>query len=137
MEYDEKPSTPNEMLAHYGVAGMKWGQRKKYSTTQIKEARANQSARRDRINRATQDLNLAKGDRESKAAVKKYVSAVKDYKTSQDRVVAARATKGEKLAHVILLGPAAAVTLPLNRLHENAVAKRTEKAREDFKKAGV
>lgn len=137
MNYDEKLDTPQSQLAHFGVKGMRWGQRKKYTGTQIKEARANQSARRDRVNRAAQDLNLAKGDKDSKVAAKKYVSAVKDFKTSQDRAVAARATRGEKIAHVLLLGPGALVTLPLNRLHEGSVQRRTDKAREDFKKAGV
>lgn len=136
MKYTEKPDTPQQVvLAHYGVQGMKWGVRTKKSTTsEIKDARARQGSRQREFVRSIDTLNRVSAGTNKKAtdtAAKKAVKIQKEFLTSEDRVVAARATKGEKIAHVLLLGPGALVTLPLNKVHEKAVEKSVDKARKN------
>jgi hypothetical protein len=121
-------------MIHSGVKGMKWGVRKKTSTSsEIKDARVRQAVRERRLASATDQLNLVSAGSNAaakKAAVKKFQQAHKDLLTSEDRVVAARMTKGDKWLQVFALGPLAAVTIPALALHAKAVEKNVDKQRQ-------
>lgn len=116
---EEKPSL--EELAHYGVKGMKWGQRKKYSTDQIKDARARQGSRVARINDQAHKLNLAEGKAKD-AAAKKYVEMMKELQSHPDAAIGGRMTRGEKAAALLIGGPIGAIVIAGNasavRKHE-------------------
>lgn len=111
----EKPSL--EELAHHGVKGMKWGQHKapgsKPSTEQIKDARVRQFSRLANVNAQAHKLNLATGKQKDVEA-KKYVKLHNDFQTNKDAAVAARMTKGEKAANLILAGPFGAIAIAAN-----------------------
>lgn len=109
----EKPSL--EELAHHGVKGMKWGEhKKKFSTEEIKDARARQASRAHRLNDKAATLNLATGKKKD-AAAKAYVKAHNELMTNKDAAVAARMTKGEKAANLILAGPFGAIAIGVNK----------------------
>lgn len=108
----EKPSL--EELAHYGVKGMKWGQRKKYSTEEIHTARIRQRSRVHQLNDTAAKLNLATGKKADTLA-KKYAKEMNELETNKDAAVAARMTKGEKAANLILAGPFGAIAIGLNK----------------------
>ena len=125
-----KPSL-DELLKHYGTKGMKWGVRKKkYASEEIHAARARQNARLKKYMEADDQAALAKSKKAAAAAIKKRDTIAKEFDTSEDRVTAMHMTRGEKVAHVLLVGPLDAVTIPANKLTVRSVAKRTDKARQ-------
>lgn len=101
--------TDEDSLAHYGVAGMKWGQtRAKGSGSDIRAARFNVRKQQEKIadqafalNQATKSGNTAKAN----AAAKKYVEMNAKLLKDPDRVLASRLTRGEKVVTVALAGP--------------------------------
>jgi len=109
----EKPSL--EELAHYGVKGMKWGQHKKrkFSTDEIKDARARQQSRASQFEAQVHKTNLATGKKQE-AEAKKLVKLHNELVTNKDAAVAARMTKGEKAANLILAGPIGAIAIAAN-----------------------
>lgn len=115
----EKPSL--EELVHSGVKGMKWGQRKKYSTADIKDARARQGSRLNEVNQQAHKLNLATGKAKDKAA-KDYVKKLNALQDHPDAAIGGRMTKGEKAAALLLTGPIGAIVIAGNasavRKHE-------------------
>lgn len=136
MRYTEatKPSSPTEVvLAHVGVKGMKWGVRKANPTgSEIRNARVNQDARERQFHRSVDRLNLAAAGgstQAKKAAVKNFQATRKEFLTNEDRVTAARTTRGEALAHVFLLGPLALVTLPAMKARQVAVTRSVDRER--------
>lgn len=136
MRYTEKnkPSSPTEvLLAHVGVKGMKWGVRKANPTGgEIRDARVRQVARERQFHRSVDRLNLAAAGgstQAKKAAVKNFEATRKEFLTNEDRVTAARTTRGEKIAHVLLLGPLALVTLPAMKARQVAVARSVDRER--------
>lgn len=136
MRYTEatKPSSPTEVvLAHVGVKGMKWGVRRTNPTGgEIRGARARQALRKQRFNRSVDRVNrsVSKGDRKTTAAaVKDLRKNKKEFLTNEDRVTAARTTRGEALAHIVLLGPLALVTLPAMKVRQVAVTRSVDRER--------
>ena len=119
---EEKP--PLEELAHYGTKGMKWGHRKKYSAQEIHDARARQNSRLNEVNNQAHKLNLATGKSKDTAA-KQYAKLYNDLQTNKDAAVAARMTKGEKAATLILTGPIGPLILAAN----SSQVKKLEKLR--------
>jgi hypothetical protein len=134
VKYTEKPDTPEEVvLAHYGVKGMRWGERHAKPTSgQIRDARIRQAARFRSVQNAEDNLNLTSSSApkaKQMAAVKKYQKAAFDFDTNEDRVTASRLTRGEKAVQIILGGPIALVTIPVSSAITKATAKDVDKKR--------
>lgn len=120
LDYNEvKPSL--EELAHYGKKGMKWGHRKKYTTSEIKDARARQGSRLARVNDQAHKLNLATGKNKDVQA-QKYIKLRTELEKNPDAAIGGRMTRGEKAAALLLTGPIGAVIIAGNasavRKHE-------------------
>jgi hypothetical protein len=94
--------TPEEWLAHYGVKGMKWGQRKAPTSAEIHDARARTASRERELSRQVDRTNLAKPGREQAREAKKLNELTLDYLKSPDRATALRMTKGEKVMNGII-----------------------------------
>lgn len=105
----EKPS-PEETLEHYGVLGMKWGRhRAKANGTQIRAARRNvRRQAEDVLDQKDKVKSQPKGSASRAKEQKKFNKMKMDFLDNPDRVIAARLTRGEKIALVILATPAGA-----------------------------
>lgn len=106
------PPLTEETLAHYGVLGMKWGRtRARANANQIRSARRRLSTERKKINRA-EDKAFAINDRKKRdKAMNQVAKMQKEALKNPDRVIAARMTRGEKIATVVLFGPAAPLSI--------------------------
>jgi hypothetical protein len=123
--YDEdKPSL--DELAHHGVKGMKWGQHKKYSKTEIHDARIRQGSRIAQVNETAHKLNLATGKKKD-ALAKDYVKKLRALETNPDAPIAARMTGGEKAANIILAGPIGLIAIAANSRHVKNLESQTKK----------
>jgi len=86
MDYRVKESSPEELLVHYGVRGMKWGQRRasrKDMRTLDKASRKNDREERNR------QIDAARGRLHSGALSRDYTSAKTEY-NAQRHVVGRR-----------------------------------------------
>lgn len=103
---DKKPSL--EELSHQGVLGMKWGHRKMATASQIIAARGKlNSQRKDLANQVDKVHDTTKkGTPARTKEVKKLQEMHTTFLKNPDRVVAARMTRGEKAAALVLGGPA-------------------------------
>lgn len=127
---DQKPSLDD--LMHYGVLGMKWGQRRKATGGQIREARRRLDAKRSEYRRADDKAAAARpGSREARVANAKVKRLEKEFKDDPDRAIAIRMTRGEKVASVLLLGPIGLLpivgTSATSRIIENQQDSRKKK----------
>ncbi len=131
MHFEDKPATPEQALAHYGVQGMKWGVRKKkYTTAEIHEARYRQKKRNRELDNMIDDAwDSGTPAKERQKIVKNFEKKRVAARAHEDRAIAARATKGEKIAHVLLAGPAALITLPAQKGYEKYVEKSVDRNR--------
>lgn len=132
--YGESKPSIEAVLAHHGVKGMKWGQRKAEPTTgEIKAARRRQDIRARTANNAIDHLNNISGGKNEaakKKAVLTYKKAVRDFETSEDRVTAAHITNGEKVTAALLTGPVGLVIIASNKSQVKRIAKQTDRARQ-------
>lgn len=127
----DKPSLEELALAHYGVMGMKWGQRKRATGAEIREARIRLAGKQENYARlASQRRKTAKGSGERAAVEKTMDRAKKDFLKDPDRVIATRMTRGEK-AVAALLAPATGGATLSSILVSSAVSRRIEKKQDD------
>jgi hypothetical protein len=93
-------------LAHSGVLGMKWGHRKSANGSQIRTARRNLSKQLDDIDTQRGIAKAAgKGTRKRTAENNKLDTMKVSFLKNPDRVIAARMTRGEKIAALIITAP--------------------------------
>lgn len=101
-------SSTNTELYHFGVKGMKWGHRKKYSDADIMNARR---ARRDasvEIGRERRSIKIASKYGDSKTRIQSARKLNKIDRQKRDQAtIARRLTSGEKKAVAIVAGVAA------------------------------
>jgi len=122
MTQEVKPPSPQELLAslsHHGVKGMHWGVRKsvtksstdvplnkrKFTTEEIKTARANQAKRAETHQKNIDDSKRNPDDPKHLLWNDKLDKSEKDWQSSDDRYIANRKTKGEKFVATLLSGP--------------------------------
>lgn len=133
----EKPGSPEEILEHVGVLGMKWG---------VRRSKQSQEFRKKFPTRQERDLEITR----ARTAIGKQKRAInnstdkarpklqKAYFKNPDRVTARRLKSGEKFASVLAavfvpgiglgtVGVAAGVNASLRRGLEDANSKRGKK----------
>jgi hypothetical protein len=125
---DNPEATLDEVLAHYGVAGMKWGRRRaKANGSDIREARVNLHKQRVDIHKAKKAARQI-NDPTSKAMAKAKVGEMKSaFLNNPDRVVAARLTRGEKAIALLLL-PAGGTSVAVTSMHSRRIEYKQNKA---------
>lgn len=93
-------------LAHYGVKGMKWGHRRKYTSQDIRDARIRNNSRVNMLARAAEEFNfqtsLNPNSKKTKAALRDFKTIEADFLKNPDRATALRMTTGEKAALAVL-----------------------------------
>lgn len=138
MYTQEKPDL--EELAHHGVLGMKWGKtRAKASRSDIMSARTRNKSRTRKIERQESKINTLKGKGQASKKEEKTLATMKsDYLKSPDRVIAARMTRGEKAATIIMgvgvgnvLAPVALPVAVAGVIGTSARSRRIESKQED------
>lgn len=99
----KKPSL-NE-LSHYGVLGMKWGHRRKATGAEIRQARRNVRKQEAGIDVQIDKVAAAKQGSAQRA---REMRTLKNMNAAMlknpDRVIAARMTRGEKIATLLVTG---------------------------------
>jgi hypothetical protein len=104
-QVEDKPPI-EEVMAHYGVMGMQWGKhsRAQATATQIRTARATvgQNRAKYKNQKAVADA-MEKGSAAQSKAKLELIETKATMLKNPDRVIAARMTKGEKAASILLL----------------------------------
>lgn len=118
--------TPDELM-HYGVLGMKWGQRRKASGSEIIQARRRVQAKQDQIftNHEKARSSTTRGTADRRKADAKVDAQVDKLRADPDRVIAARMTRGEKALALVLAAPTMGVSLA-SIATSSAVSRRLE-----------
>lgn len=116
-------------LVQSGVKGMKWGVRKNsYTNAEIQAARHRQAVRILEARNLARQARMQNGKPKS-TTERKILKKVADWETSEDRVIATRISRGEKILHVVLLGPLSAVTLSANAIKVRNTKNEVDKQR--------
>lgn len=126
---ENKPSL--DELAHYGVKGMKWGQKKARITgDDIRDARVRVYDQTRQIRRTRKEIKktTVKGSKEREAGQKKVAKLEMALLKNPDRITASRMTRGEKFAAALIFTPAgAAGFIGGNALGTHLVKKEVER----------
>jgi len=118
-------------LEHYGVVGMKWGQRRKGNAYDIRRAR--QSVKK--TDQAYRDAKeVAKRTHRGNRAAAKVLAQEKKMEAlkNPDRVLANRLTRGEKAA-VLLLAPFGMTTIAVTSAYSRRIEQKQDTGAYDKK----
>jgi hypothetical protein len=107
--YFGEPKPALADLAHHGVKGMHWGDRKGPSSSEIHSARSRNNDRMASLDDKARRLSMAKTTGEKQSLLRDIHSISKEGIDSKDHETAAHLTGGEKLASSLLGGPIGAV----------------------------
>lgn len=124
-----------DVIAHYGVLGMKWGQtRTKGDRADILAARKRVGVQQRRFTAQKRVLRKAKKSG-NEARINKHEKKLSDLKVdflkNPDRVLATRLTKGEKAAALILTLPSTGAVGGLAAIAtSSAISRRIEQQQE-------
>jgi hypothetical protein len=112
INYPEVKPSPEE-IAHYGVKGMKWGQRKHTIVTARKRA----GGLGDKTADAEQAYLRARnsGNKKATAAAEKKLQDAHT-KEERNRLIAGTATRGEQVALLLIGGPIGALVIADNKI---------------------
>jgi superfamily II DNA or RNA helicase len=125
MFVDENPDASlDDVLAHYGVLGMKWGQRKKATTADIHAARRKVGQAQRQYGQLEDKMTYGKNENKAKnAALEKQMKALDEhFHADPARAIASRTTRGEKAALLMLAGPIGAAII----VGQSAVSRHIE-----------
>lgn len=121
----EKPSLEEYTLQHYGVLGMKWGQRKKFTGAQIRDARRTLSVQNKQYRTEARKVNsLKEGTAARKLGEKKLERLNRDYLNNPARVAAIRMTRGEKFSAVLFSSTGIGAGLAVASIAGTSIASR-------------
>lgn len=112
---EEKPSL--DYIAHFGVKGMKWGQRKaarRERNAQIKSARQRIATKESEIHAHVRAANKAKTTAERARHDRLATRKANELFNSPDHLTASRMTTGEKWTTGLLLGGGTALAVGAN-----------------------
>ena len=110
---ESKPGSPEEVLAHFGKKGMKWGVRRtppsgsrSAVTSKFNKKNPSSGAKADaiRLARAKSNVNFQKAYKVKRGTKAERKAAKLTYLKSPDRATALRMTRGEKVVTGILAG---------------------------------
>jgi hypothetical protein len=119
---DNPEASLDDVLAHFGVLGMKWGHRKVADSSDIRAARARLMVQQSRYEKATKAVRKSSTP-QGKAAAKAKVAHIKaSFLKNPDRVTATRMTRGEKAVSVLISGPFSVIPIATT----SAISRRIE-----------
>lgn len=131
---DDKPSLDQYYLEHYGVLGMKWGQRKKYTGAEIRTARKELRVQNKKYREEARKVNdLAEGSAARKAGEKKLEKLNREYLNNPARVAAVRMTRGEKFSSLLFASSGIGVGVSVAAIATSSIASRRIEAKQDAK----
>lgn len=125
MFVDDNPDANlDDVLAHYGVLGMKWGQRKKATTADIHAARRSVGQAQRQYGHLEDKMTYGTTENKAKnAQLEKQMKALDEhFMKDPQRAIATRMTRGEKAALLLLTGPIGAAVI----VGQSAVTRRIE-----------
>jgi hypothetical protein len=107
---DNPEASLDDVLAHYGVMGMKWGQRKQADAHDIRAARFRLQAKSEQYRQLQKKVNKTpRGSAQRTAGKAKLHQQKVSFLKNPDRVVATRMTRGEKAVALLLTLPVGGV----------------------------